>query len=124
MKRDLTDTLRSIADGFVDAAQNRLKLLQSEVGEETERLGGVLAYLVLTAFAGLLTLQFAALVVLALVWDTPWRTHAMVALAVLAGIGTALAYHAFATRKQRPSPIFATSLEELDKDRRALEKAL
>lgn len=124
MKRDLTDTLRSIADGFLDAAQNRLKLLQSEVGEETERLGGVLAYLVLTAFAALLTLQFVALVVLAVVWDTPWRTPAMVALAVLAGIGTALAYHAFVTRKQRPSPIFATSLEELDKDRRALEKAL
>lgn len=124
MKRDLTDTLRGIADGFLDAAQNRLKLLQSEVGEETERLGGVLAYLVITAFAGLLTLQFVALVVLALVWDTPWRTHAMVALAVMAGIGTALAYRAFTTRKQRPSPIFSTSLDELAKDRQALEKAL
>ncbi|MGH8515936.1 MAG: phage holin family protein [Panacagrimonas sp.] len=124
MKRDLTDTLRGIADGFVDAAQNRLKLLQSEIGEETDRLGGVLAYLVLTALAGMLTLQFAALVVLALVWDTPWRTHAMIALVVLAGIGTGLAYHAFTSRKQRPSPIFATSLDELDKDRRALEKSL
>lgn len=124
MKRDLTDTLRSIADGFIDAAQNRLKLLQSEVGDETERLGGLLAYLVITAFAGLLTLQFVALVVLALVWDTPWRTHAMVGLALIAGIGTALAYHAFSTRKQRPAPMFAASLEELDKDRRALEKAL
>lgn len=124
MKRDLTDTVRDIADRLVDAAQNRLKLLQSEIGEETERLGGVLTYLVLTAFAGLLTLQFAALVVLALVWDTPWRTHAMVALAMLAGLATGLAYHAFVTRKQRPTPIFATSVEELDKDRRALEKAL
>nr|WP_293247916.1 phage holin family protein [Panacagrimonas sp.] len=124
MKRDLTDTLRSIADGFIDAAQNRLKLLQSEVGDETERLGGLLAYLVLTAFAGLLTLQFAALVVLALVWDTPWRTHAMVALVLLAAIGTWMAYRAFTARKQRPAPIFATSIEELDKDRRALEKAL
>jgi uncharacterized membrane protein YqjE len=115
MKRDLTDTLRSIADGFIDAAQNRLKLLQSEVGDETERLGGLLAYLVLTAFAGLLTLQFAALVVLALVWDT---------LVLLAAIGTWMAYRAFTARKQRPAPIFATSIEELDKDRRALEKAL
>lgn len=124
MKRDLTDTLRSIADGFVDAAQNRLKLLQTEIGEETERLGGLLIRLVLTAFAGLLTLQFVALVVLALVWDTPWRTHAMAALAALAAIATGVAYHAYATRKQRPAPIFATSLDELDKDRRALEKTL
>lgn len=124
MRRDLTDTLRSIADGFIEAAQNRLKLLQTEVGQEIERLGGLLALLVLTAFAGLLTLQFIALVVLAMVWDTPWRTHAMVALAVLAAIGTFSAYRAFSARKTRPAPIFATSLEELDKDRRALEKAL
>lgn len=124
MKRDLTDTLRAIADGFMDAAQNRLKLFQAEIGEETERLGGVLTYLVLTALAGMLTLQFAALVVLALVWDTPWRTHAMVGLVVLAGIGTALSYRAFTARKRRPAPIFATSLEELDKDRRALERSL
>lgn len=124
MKRDLTDTLRAIADGFMDAAQNRLKLLQSEIGDETQRLGGLLTYLVLTALAGMLTLQAAALVVVAMVWDTPWRTHAMVGLVVLAGVGTALAYHAFTSRKQRPAPIFATSLEELDKDRRALEKSL
>lgn len=124
MKRDLSDTLRSIADGFLDAAQNRLRLLQSELGAETERLGGLLALLVLTAFAGLLTVQALALVVLALAWDTPWRTHAMVALAVLAAVATVVAYRAFTARKQRPGPLFATSLEELDKDRRALEKAL
>lgn len=124
MKRDLTDTLRDIADGFVDAAQNRLKLLQSEIGNEAERIGVLLACLVLTAFAALLTVQFVALVVLALVWDTPWRTHAMVALAVLGALATAAGYRAFTSRKQRPAPIFAASLEELEKDRRALEKAL
>lgn len=124
MKRDLTDTLRSIGDGFLDAAQNRLKLLQSEIGEETDRLGGLLALLVVTAFAALLTVQAIALVVLVLVWDTPWRTHAVVALAVLAAVATVAAYRAFVARKERPGPLFATSLEELEKDRRTLEKAL
>lgn len=122
--KDLTDTLRSMAEGFVDAGQNRLRLLQSEVGEETDRVLGLLVFLIVTALLALLTLQIVAMVVLALMWDTPWRTHAMVGLAIAAAAGTGWAYRTYIERKQRPKPIFATSLEELEKDRAALEKSL
>lgn len=124
MKHDLTDTLRNIAEGFIDAAQNRLKLLQAEVGEETDRLLGLLAWLVVTALLALLALQFIALVVLALAWDTPWRTHAMVALTAAAAAATGFAYRAYLSARKRPKPIFVTSLEELQKDRVALDEAM
>lgn len=124
MKRDLTDTLRSVAEGFVDAAQNRIKLLQSEIGEEADRLTGLLVLLIVAALLGLLTLQFVALVVLALLWETPWRAPAMIALTLGAGVATAMAYRAYVARKARPKAIFATSLEELEKDREVLEKSL
>jgi len=124
VKHDLTETLRNIAEGFIDAAQNRLKLLQSEVGEETDRVLGLLAYLVITALLVLLALQLLALVVLTLAWDTPWRTHAMVALTVAAAIAAGFAYRAYLSRKARPKPIFTTSLEELQKDRMALDEVL
>ena len=124
MKHDLTETLRNIAEGFIDAAQNRLKLLQSEVGEETDRLLGLLAYLVITALLALPTLQLVALVVLTLTWDTPWRTHAMAGLAVAAAVAAGFAYRTYLSSKARPKPIFATSVEELQKDRLALDEAL
>lgn len=124
MKHDLTETLRNIAEGFIDAAQNRLKLLQSEIGEETDRLLILLAWLVVTGLLALLVLQLLALVVLTLAWDTPWRTHAMAALAVMAAGATLCAYRAYVACKARPKPVFATSLQELDKDRAALNEAL
>lgn len=124
VKRDLTDTLRHVAEGFIDAAQNRIRLVQSEVGEETDRLLGLLAFLVIAGLFAMLTLQIVALVVLTLVWDTPWRTHAMAALAALAAVATGLAYRAYVGRKERPKPIFETSIDELEKDRKALEQSL
>lgn len=124
MKHDLTETLRNIAEGFIDAAQNRLKLLQSEVGEETDRLLGLLAWLVITALLVLLVLQLVALVVLTLTWDTPWRTHAMVGLTAAAAVAAGFAYRAYLSCKERPKPIFTTSLEELQKDRVALDEAM
>ncbi len=122
--KDLTDTLRNVAEGFVDAAQNRIKLIQSEVGEETDRLLVLLAFLVITGLLALLTLQILAMVVLALLWDTQWRMPAMIALVLGAASGCAWAYHAYVSRKARPAAIFATSLDELEKDREALEKSL
>ena len=124
MKRDLSDTLRSVAEGFIDAAQNRIRLVQSEVGEETDRLLILLAFLVVAGLFAMLTLHILALVVLTLVWDTPWRTHAMIGLALLAAGATAWAYRAYVRSKTRPKPIFVASIEELEKDRRALEQSL
>lgn len=118
------DTLRSLAQGLAGVAENRLRLLQSELGEEAQRLGRLLALQTLIALLGLLTLQFAALVVLALAWDTPWRVAAMVSLVLIAGAATALVYTRYAALKKRARPPFATSLEELRKDREALERSL
>jgi uncharacterized membrane protein YqjE len=123
MKSEAMQTLRSLAQGLAGMAENRLRLLQSELADEAGRLGTLLAFQVLIALLALLTVQFLALVILALVWDTPWRVTAMVSLVAIAGGGTALAYRSYTSRKKRVVPMFATSLDELRKDREALEKA-
>lgn len=124
MSASTADLLSRLARGLGSVAEHRLRLLQSELGEETQRLGRLLALQLLIALLGLLTLQFAALVVLAMAWDTAWRVPALVGLLVLAASGTALAYTRYTSRKQRKHPLFAASLEELRKDRAALEQAL
>lgn len=124
MKEDVLETVRRLSHGAVDFAQNRLKLLQAELADELDRLGGLLARQILVAFSALLTVQALALVVLAAVWDTPWRVAAVVALALIAALGTVAAYRAYEAAKRRGKPIFAASVDELKKDRLTLEKVL
>lgn len=124
MKEDVLDTVRRLGHGLVDSAQNRLRLLQSELADELDRLGVLLARQILVALLALLTVQSLALVVLAAVWDTPWRMTSVLALTVLAATGTGLSYRWYLADKCRKRPVFATSVDELEKDRQALERAL
>lgn len=124
MKEEVLDTVRRLGLGLVDMAQNRLELLQAETTDELDRLGALLARQVLVALSALLTVQCLALVVLAAAWDTPWRLAAVVGLTALAAGGTVAAYAAYVARKRRPTPIFASSLGELGKDRKTLEQSL
>lgn len=124
MKEDVLETLRRLGQGLAETAQNRLKLIQSELGDEIERLGALLARQLLIALTALLTVQWLGVLVMAWCWDTPYRVHVAASLAALAAIVTALAYRAYTARKQRTRAMFESSLEELQKDRQALEKAL
>ncbi|MGQ0699306.1 MAG: phage holin family protein [Panacagrimonas sp.] len=124
MKEDVLDTVRRLGHGLVDSAQNRLRLIQAELSDELERLGSLLSRLILFALSALLTVQLLALVVLAAAWDTPWRIPAMVGLTLLAAAGTFAAYNSYLARTRRDRPIFTSSIDELEKDRHALEKAL
>lgn len=124
MKEDVLDTVRRLGHGLVDSAQNRLRLLQTELADELDRLGVLLARQILVALLALLTVQSLALVLLAMVWDTRWRVASVLALAVLAATGTALSYRWYLADKRRKHPVFATSVDELEKDRQALERAL
>lgn len=122
MKEDVLETVRRLGHGLVDTAQNRLRLLQAELADELDRFGALLARQILVALSALLTIQFLALLVLAVSWDTAWRIPAMVVLTLLAVVATALSYRAYLKRTQRATPIFAASLEALAADRRTLEK--
>lgn len=122
MSQDPVDTVKRLGHQLIESAQTRLKLLQSEAADELDRLGALIALQILTALSALLTVQFLALVVLALVWDTPWRTPAMIGITVLAGTGTFMAYKAYEARKVRHKPVFDDSVKELETDRRLLEK--
>ncbi|MGQ0622436.1 MAG: phage holin family protein [Panacagrimonas sp.] len=124
MKEDVMDTVRRLGHGLVDAAQNRLRLLQAELADELDRLGGMLGRLILLALSGLLSIHLLAMVVLAASWDTPWRIPAAVVLCLFAAGGTAMCYRSYLAFKDRPKPLFESSLKELEKDRQLLERVL
>lgn len=124
LKDDLMETVRRLGHGLVDAAQNRLRLVQIELAEELDRLGVLLARQVLIAALALLTAQCFGLIVVALAWDTRWRLESTLVLGALAAAATAAAYRSYRSHRARSAPILARTLDELDKDRHALENPL
>lgn len=111
--------LRRRLDLLLQTAQTRLELLGVELQEEKLRLARLLLG---TVIAGML-LAFA--LVFALLWLTValWDTHRMLGLglatfiSLLLGLGAA---RAAARAWAAGSRLFAASLAELDRDRRAL----
>jgi uncharacterized membrane protein YqjE len=119
----LKQSLARIASALVGLVSTRAELASVEFTEERERLT---RRLVLAAAGGLL-LAFAALFAGAFVIVLFWDTHrlwaiALVALAHVAG-GALLLAKARGIGRDSPSP-FAATIDELRKDREALERAL
>jgi uncharacterized membrane protein YqjE len=119
----LRQSLARVASALVGLVSTRTELASLEFTEERERLTRRLAMVA----AGGLLLAFAALFAGAFVIVLFWDTHrlwaiALVALAHLAA-GAILLAKARAIGHDSPSP-FAATIDELRKDKEALERAL
>lgn len=87
----LHDSLRQLLAESVTASHGRLELLIFELGDERERLGLLLKRGLVVALACFVALQFAVLLVVALVWNSDWRIAAISALLAAALIAAMLA---------------------------------
>ena len=119
----LRASLARLATAGVGLLSTRAELLSVEFVEERERLTLRLA---LVAAAGLM-LAFSLLFAGAFVIAVFWETHRLAAIAAVAvvhlGAGLFLLSRSRAIGRDGPRP-FAASLEELKRDRAALENAL
>jgi uncharacterized membrane protein YqjE len=110
------DALKGLGRTAVDILHTRFDLLVTEIAEEQSRLAELFLY----AAAALLCLLLAAIVVAVLVlaslWDTPYRllaTGLMAGLLAAAGAACAVIF----ARKARAKPrLFSASLDELGAD--------
>jgi uncharacterized membrane protein YqjE len=112
----LIDSLKSIARTSVGIVHTRLELLVTELGEEQSRLielALVAALALLTLFLGIV---FAACLVVAAFWDTPYRLWApgIIALVLVAGAGVLWAL--FMKKAKARGKAFAATLQELATD--------
>jgi uncharacterized membrane protein YqjE len=116
---NLIDSVRGLGSSLLALIRTRAELLALEIAEAKERSKGMLILAVVAALFLSLALQLAALVVVAVFWET-YRLPAIVGVTCLYfGIGgwALLALR----RKWRASPLpFAASLHELTKDLEAL----
>ncbi len=118
----LTASARRLTRTMVAAAHTRLELVTVELQEERDRwLAGLLLALGCAAFGLLAGIALTALIIL-LLWEF---SPALSALALTMGYGTtALLLYARLRRHFAATPLLGSTVEQLRKDRDALEQWL
>ena len=115
----LLNALRSLGDGLLAMAHDRLKLFSVELQEEKYRLILTLIWISAAIFAGMMAVAFASLTLVYLFWESA-RLAVLGGLAVFytgALVAIIVAFRRFIARQ--PSPFSATR-GELEKDRKCI----
>lgn len=118
---DLLGSLRTLAITSISVIATRLEILTVELAEERLRLARILVLGALMAFFAGLTVIFLSLLVVVLNWEGH-RIAALlgvIAFHAVLGLVAGLSLYRQLGRKSR---LFSASLEELHKDRSALEE--
>lgn len=84
MLRELIDSrlasARRAASEAVDGLNDRSELFVAEFGQERQRLFTLVMFGVATLVVCVVALVWAAASLVALAWDTAWRTHALIGM--------------------------------------------
>lgn len=112
----LIDSLKGIARTSVEIVHSRLELLVTELGEEQSRLIELALVAALALLAVFLGIVFAAFLVVAAFWDTPYRLWAPGAIAAVLFIAAAVLWTVFMKKAKAKGKAFAATLHELASD--------
>ncbi len=113
--------LSGLGDSLLGALQERIELVSVELQEEKYRLVRLIIWGGAAVFAGVMTLSFATLTLVYLLWDTA-RLAALGGFALL--YGCVLAWVIVMLRRQfthQPKPFEAT-IDSLSEDRACIRK--
>lgn len=121
MNEDLSDTLKRLAASLLVNAQTRFDLLRVELAEERARIGFSLYCGAALCFLAFLTLELAALAIVARYWDSPYRLQVVLGLSFASLLATGAVWVASRRYGSRRNEVLAAFAAELKKDRSALE---
>lgn len=118
----LLGSLRTLVDGLIGSAHDRLELLAVELQEEKQRLIQIFIWISAIVFLAMLAMIFVSLMLVVLFWETS-RVAVVCSLAggyVLALVGVLLGFRNYLKHQPRP---FDATLSELKKDRACIPPA-
>lgn len=116
-------SLRALIATLVATAHTRVELFGTEIEEEVRRVVAfLLGGMIVLALASL-ALLFSGLVVIAAYWDTH-RLAATVGVAIGFIVATAVSYLAVRARTRRRSRLLGSTLDELERDLKLLDKKI
>ena len=109
-------SLRSLGDGLLASAEDRIKLLSVEMQEEKFRLIQTFVWICAVVFTAIMAITFASLTLVYLFWENA-RLAVLGGLTIVyagAVVAIIIAFRRFLARQ--PSP-FAATLHEIGEDR-------
>jgi uncharacterized membrane protein YqjE len=112
-------SLRSLGDGLLAGAQDRLALFTVELQEEKFRLVQTFIWISAAVFTGMMAVTFVSLTLVYLFWDSA-RLAVLGGLALLycaALAGITVAFRRYLARQPAP---FSATLQEIGKDRECI----
>jgi len=112
----LLESLKGIARTSVEIVHSRLELLVTELSEEQSRLIELALVAALALLAVFLGIVFAAFLVVAAFWDTPYRLWAPGIIAVVLIAAAAVLWTVFVKKAKAKGKAFAATLHELATD--------
>jgi uncharacterized membrane protein YqjE len=115
------NALRRMLGTLIALVHTRLELFTTEIAEEIQRAAVILLWSVVALFFGSLTVLMIAVTILIVFWDQNRVLTACLITAAFLAITVATALMARARFKAKPR-FMASSIEELQRDREALER--
>ncbi len=119
----LFKSLSNLLATFVAIAHTRLELLTTELQEEMHRVAEILMWSLVALLAAGIGLFLAALVVIFLFWDTH-RLLASIAVTAFFFLLALIAALILRSKVRNRPPLLESTLAELAKDRKQLERRL
>jgi uncharacterized membrane protein YqjE len=116
-------SLSNLLATFVAIAHTRLELLTTELQEEMHRVAEILMWSLIALLAAGIGLFLAALVVIFVFWDTHRLLASIAVTSVFFVIALGAALNLRSKVRNRP-PLLESTLAELAKDRKQLEKRI
>jgi uncharacterized membrane protein YqjE len=121
-RRGVLDAARRMLATILALAHTRLELFTTEIEEEIQRAASILLWGLVALFFGSITVLFVAVTVLIVFWDSNRILAA--SLITASFLVLTLVFGLLARARLRAKPRFmAASIEELKRDKEALERA-
>ena len=113
--------VKNLTASLVSHLYTRLELFATELAEEKLRLTSLLVSIVSALFFLFLAILLAAVFVIVIYWDTPYRLHAIGGLTLLFLVGAGIFWSMVLTKIKSKPRLFRASLAELYNDRKQLD---
>lgn len=112
--------VKNLTASLVSHLYTRLELFATELAEEKLRLTSLLVSIIAALFFLFLGIILAALFVIVIYWDTPYRLHAVGGLTLVFLAGAGIFWGMVLTKIKSKPRLFRASLAELYNDRKEL----
>ncbi len=113
--------VKKLTASLVSHLYTRLELFAAELAEEKLRLTSLLVSIIAALFLLFIGIILAALFVIIIYWDTPYRLHAVGGLTLVFFTGAGIFWGMVLTKIKSKPHLFRASLAELYNDRKELD---